>query len=96
MESGTKWNAERWKTPFGRVVKRIGAQELALLVGLDKSTVYNWLNGRTEPRREMAELLVAIAKERSLRLSIASIHKHLAAAKNSRRPAEPEVTSEAN
>jgi hypothetical protein len=99
LESGTNWNADRWKTRFGKFVGKIGVQELALALGVDKATVYNWFSGHTEPRREMAERIVALAnkgrRKRPL-FTVLDIHTHSAAAKSSRRPAQiAEVTDEA-
>jgi len=82
----TPWKTEtvRWTTRFGRFVDGCGIDKLASDLGINRSTLYNYLNGRTEPRRTMIAKIVIAAKARAFRLTISDIHRHSAKVRNER------------
>jgi len=76
------WTRNQWTTRFGKFVDRFGVPAIASDLGVHRATLYNYLSGRTEPRRTMIGKIVLSARARAVKLSPSDIHRHTAFVRN--------------
>lgn len=68
----------RWKTPLGRFVDFLGADELAERVEVHHSAVYHWLSGKADPRPATAMRIVRVARSTGFSISFEDIYSNFA------------------
>lgn len=56
----------RWDSKFGQFVRDYGVSRLAARLDVGSTAVYQWISGRTGPRRKTAKAILKIARRRKL------------------------------
>jgi hypothetical protein len=51
----------RWESGFGRWVSDFGIARLAPQLGVTRTCIYHWVQGRREPRPEQARAIVELS-----------------------------------
>ena len=74
----------RWESKFGRFVSKVGAENLADQLGVDRTAVYHWIRGSTSPQTSTAIEIRSLAREQGFRISFDDIY-----ANSSRRVSVP-------
>jgi len=63
----------RWNSKFGRFVSRLGAENLAEQLGVDRTAVYQWVRGEA-PHPATALQIRSLARENGFRMSFDDIY----------------------
>jgi hypothetical protein len=72
-----RWNKAKWTTRFGKFLREFGVPSIANDLGISKSTLYHYLDGKVEPRRTMIQKIVISAKSRQFHLTLRDLNQHL-------------------
>jgi transcriptional regulator with XRE-family HTH domain len=64
----------RWESKFGRFVSKVGAENLADQLGVDRTAVYHWVRGKTPPAPSSAVEIRLLAREQGFRISFDDIY----------------------
>lgn len=66
----------RRRSKFERFCRSYGVERLAAGLQIQSSAVYHWLRGSTAPRRTIAAILIQLAREAGVRLTLDQIYQH--------------------
>jgi DNA-binding phage protein len=71
------WHRLKWTTRFGKFLRMYGVPAIASDLGVSKSTLYHYLDGKVEPRRAMIQKIIIAAKARQFHLTLRDLNRHL-------------------
>ncbi len=81
---GRPGDSRRWNTRFALFVHSVGVRELAVKLGRDRTTVYQWVSGANVPSVLDIGKILNIAKARKATLSFSDINRHIRAVRKIR------------
>jgi len=81
---GRPGDSRRWNTRFALFVHSVSVRELAVKLGRDRTTVYQWIAGANVPSLLDISKILNIARARKYPLTFSDINRHIRAVRKTR------------